>query len=120
MLGSARLFPLEVTLKTGETHIAAHPDYAYLLPDGFVYLFSEKDNCDISVNPGAIAAVRPLRRDGASTAALALLARQGPFAAGAAQLPICPPDRPRGAAQRRPMSFATAAAEPWRASSARA
>jgi hypothetical protein len=62
-LGAAESFPLELTLASGERHVALHPAYAYIHPaSGRVCLFSERRTCDVALDPDEVVRLRRLRK----------------------------------------------------------
>ena len=61
-LAEAGSFPLELTLATGERHVALAPAYAYIHPaSGRLCLFSERRTCDVALAPGEAVRLRSLR-----------------------------------------------------------
>jgi len=66
LLGSAKNFPVEITLSSGDKHVIEHPDYATMHPKtkNLVIFPEEGDDFSLAINPAHIVQVRPLRRKG--------------------------------------------------------
>jgi len=66
LLGSAKNFPVEITLSGGDKHVIEHPDYATVHPKtkNLVISTEEGDDFSLAINPAHIVQVRPLRRKG--------------------------------------------------------
>jgi hypothetical protein len=62
ILGYPRKFPLELTLTTGERHVIPHPDYAYVHPDGTIFLFLPQGPYEVAIDPRHIVKMRPARK----------------------------------------------------------
>ncbi len=66
LLGSAKHFPVEITLSSGDRHIIGHPDYATIHPKTGDLIFhpEEGDEFSMAVNPAHVVQIRPLRKKG--------------------------------------------------------
>ncbi len=64
LFGSAKHFPLEITLSSGDKHVIEHPDHATVHPrTGDLIVFpDEGEEFSLAINPAQIVSVRPLRR----------------------------------------------------------
>jgi hypothetical protein len=63
LLGSARDFPVEITLSSGDRHIIEHPDYATVHPKtGDLIIFPDEGDFTLAINTGQITQIRPLRK----------------------------------------------------------
>jgi hypothetical protein len=65
LLGSAKHFPVEITLSSGDRHVIEHPDHAGLhwKTDDLI-IFPDEGDFTVVINPAHIVQVRPLRRNG--------------------------------------------------------
>ncbi len=64
LFGSAKSFPLEITLASGDKHVIEHPVHATVHPrTGDLIVFSDEgEEFSLAINPAQIVSVRPLRR----------------------------------------------------------
>lgn len=62
LLGSAKHFPVEITLSSGDKHVIEHPDYATVHPKTKdLILFPDDGEFSLAINPAQIVAIKPLR-----------------------------------------------------------
>ena len=66
LLGSAKNFPVEITLSSGEKHIIEHPDYATVHPatKDLIIFPDEGEDFSLAINPSHIVQIRPIRKKG--------------------------------------------------------
>ncbi|HWZ93828.1 MAG TPA: hypothetical protein VNW30_01420 [Opitutaceae bacterium] len=64
MLGTAKHFPVEITLSSGDRHVIEHPDYATLHPKtkDLIIFPEEGENFSLAINPGQIVSIKPVRK----------------------------------------------------------
>jgi hypothetical protein len=64
LLGSAKNFPVEITLSSGDRHVIDHPDYATVHPKtkDLVVFPEDGEDFSLAINPSHIVQVRPLRK----------------------------------------------------------
>ncbi len=64
LLGSAKHFPLEITLSSGDRHTIDHPDHATVHPrtKDLIIFPDDGEEFSLAINPAHIVQVRPLRK----------------------------------------------------------
>jgi hypothetical protein len=64
LLGTAKHFPVEITLSSGDRHVIEHPDYATLHPKtkDLIILPDEGENFSLAINPEQIVSIKPMRK----------------------------------------------------------
>ena len=63
LLGSAKHFPLGITLSSGDRHVIDHPDHATVHPrtKDLIIFPDEGEEFSLAINPAHIVQIRPLR-----------------------------------------------------------
>jgi hypothetical protein len=64
LLGTAKHFPLEITLSSGDRHVIEHPDHATVHPrtKDLIIFPDEGEDFSLAINPGQIVSIKPLRK----------------------------------------------------------
>jgi len=64
LLGTAKHFPLEITLSSGDRHVIEHPDHATVHPrtKDLIIFPDEGEEFSLAINPAHIVQVRPVRK----------------------------------------------------------
>ncbi len=63
LLGSAKHFPIEVTLASGDRYVIEHPDHATVHPKTKdLIVFPDEGEFSLAINPSLIVSIRPLRK----------------------------------------------------------
>jgi hypothetical protein len=62
LLGSARHFPVEITLSSGDKYLIEHPDYATVHPrtKDLIIFPDEGEEFSLAINPAQIVSIRSL------------------------------------------------------------
>lgn len=65
LLGSAKHFPVEIALSSGDKHVIEHPDHVFVHPKtNDLIIFPDVGEFTLAINPAHIVQVRPLRKKG--------------------------------------------------------
>jgi hypothetical protein len=66
LLGSAKHFPVEITLSSGDKHVIEHPEHATVHPKtkDLIIFPDEGDEFSLAINPAHVVQIRPLRKKG--------------------------------------------------------
>ena len=66
LLGSAKHFPVEITLSSGGKHVIEHPVHATVHPKtkDLILFPDEGDEFSLALDPAHIVQIRPLRKKG--------------------------------------------------------
>jgi hypothetical protein len=64
LLGTAKHFPVEITLSSGDRHVIEHPDYATVHPEtkNLIIFPEEGEDFSLAINPAQIVSIRPVRK----------------------------------------------------------
>jgi hypothetical protein len=63
LLGSAKHFPVEITLSSGDRHVIEHPVHATIHPrtKDLIIFPDEGEEFSLAINPAHIVQIRPVR-----------------------------------------------------------
>lgn len=66
LLGTAKHFPVEITLSSGDRHVIEHPDHATLhaRTRDLIIFPDEGEDFFLAINPAHIVGIRSIRRRG--------------------------------------------------------
>lgn len=66
LLGSAKHFPMEITLSSGDKHVIEHLEHATVHPKtkDLIIFPDEGDEFSLAINPAHIVQIRQLRKKG--------------------------------------------------------
>jgi hypothetical protein len=64
LLGTAKHFPVEITLSSGDRHVIEHPDHATVHPKtkGLIVFPEDGEEFSLAINPDQIVSIKPWRK----------------------------------------------------------